>query len=138
MQEEALRLLAEFENPELARRSLDYDLSGKVRNQDFAFQLAVGLHIDTNRERTWNFIKANWGKVSAQLTTNSGGDLVIATGSFCSAEARDEVQNFFSTHKVPATERALKNAIQRINGCIEFRALQEPKLKDWLGGQAGR
>ena len=137
-QEGALRLLSEFENPELAQRSLDYDLSGKVRNQDFAFQLAIGLQIDANRERTWKFVKTNWDQVAAQLTTNSGGYLVSATGNFCSAEARDDVQSFFATHKVAAAERALKNAIERINGCIEFRALQEPKLKEWLAGQAGR
>jgi len=137
-QEGALRLLAEFENPELARRTLDYDLSGKVRNQDFAFQLVVGLRTDANRDLTWNFIKANWEKVEAELTTNSGGDMVSATASFCSAEARDDVQNFFSTHKVAATDRALKSAIQRINDCVEFRALQEPKLKEWLATQPGQ
>jgi len=134
-QEDALRLLAEFENPELARRSLDYDLSGKVRNQDFGAQLSIGLQIDANRELTWNFIKTNWDGVAAQLTTNSGGDLVSSTGSFCSVEARNDVQSFFTTHKVAAAERALKNAIQRINGCIEFRSRQEPKLKDWLAAQ---
>ncbi len=138
LQEGALRLLAEFENPELARRSLNYDLSGKVRNQDFSAQLAIGLEIDTNRERTWNFIKANWDQVAAELTTNSGGDLVSSTASFCSAEARDDVQRFFATHKVAASERALRKAIQQINGCIEFRTLQEPKLKEWLAPQAGR
>ena len=137
-QEEALGLLSEFESPELAKRSLDYDLSGKIRNQDFAFQLAIGLRIDANRERTWNFIKANWDQVEAQLTTTSGGDLVSSTGSFCTAGARDDVQSFFATHKVAAAERALKSAIERINGCIEFRALQEPKLKEWLAGQVGR
>ena len=91
----------------------------------------------TNRERTWNFIKANWDQVAAELTTNSGGNLVSSTASFCSAEARDDVQRFFATHKIAASERALRKAIQQINGCIEFRTLQEPKLKEWLAPQAG-
>ncbi|MGC1461824.1 MAG: M1 family metallopeptidase [Terracidiphilus sp.] len=134
-QEGALTLLAEFENPELVKRSLDYDLSGKVRNQDVAIELSIGLQIDATRELTWNFIKANWDKVQAQLTTELGGDLVSSTASFCSAEARDDVHSFFSTHKVAAAERALKYATERINGCIEFRALQEPNLKQWLAAQ---
>lgn len=73
--------------------------------------------------------------MQAQLTTELGGDLVTSTASFCSAEARDDVHSFFSTHKVAAAERALKYATERINGCIEFRALQEPNLKQWLAAQ---
>jgi aminopeptidase N/puromycin-sensitive aminopeptidase len=131
-QENALHLLAQFENPALVKRSLDYAVSGKVRNQDAAIQLSIGLQIDATRDLTWSFIKANWDKVQAQLTTAMGGNLVGSTSSFCSAQARDDVQNFFSTHKVPAAGVALKHAIERINSCIEFRSLQAPNLNQWL------
>ena len=134
-QENALHLLAQFENPVLVKRALDYAVSGKVRNQDVAIQLSIGLQVAANRDLTWNYIKANWDKVQAQLTTNMGGYLVNSTADFCSTEARDDVENFFSTHKVPATDSILKHAIERINGCIEFRSLQEPNLKQWLAAQ---
>jgi aminopeptidase N/puromycin-sensitive aminopeptidase len=135
LQEGALRLLAEFENPALAKRALDYAVSGKVRNQDVAIQLSIALQDDATRELTWNYIKANWDKVQAQLTTEMGGSLVGSTASFCSAESRNDVQSFFSTHKVAAADLALKHSLERINGCIEFRALQEPNLKKWLAQQ---
>jgi aminopeptidase N/puromycin-sensitive aminopeptidase len=134
-QEGALRLMAEFENPALVQRSLDYTASGKVRNQDVAIQFAIGLQIDASRDQTWNFIKTNWDKVQAQLTTSSGAYLVGSTASFCSAEKRDDVQSFFAAHKVAAADQALQHAVERINGCIEFRALQEPNLKLWLATQ---
>jgi aminopeptidase N/puromycin-sensitive aminopeptidase len=134
-QDSALRMLAEFENPALVKRSLDYDVSGKVRNQDVAIQLSIGMEIDATRDITWNYIKSNWDKVQAQLTTEMGGYLVSSTSGFCSADARDDVQNFFSNHKVAATDRALQHAIERINGCIEFRRLQGPNLKQWLATQ---
>jgi aminopeptidase N/puromycin-sensitive aminopeptidase len=57
---------------------------------------------------------------------------VSAAASFCSTGSREDVQSFFAAHKVPATERTLKQSIERIDGCIEFRALQEPNLKQWL------
>jgi len=60
---------------------------------------------------------------------------VGGTGSFCSAEARDQVESFFSAHKVPASERALTRAKNQINDCIELRAAQEPKLKEWMATQ---
>jgi aminopeptidase N/puromycin-sensitive aminopeptidase len=138
IQDRSLRLLAEFENPSLVQRSLDFAASGKVRNQDAAIQFSMSLQITANREQAWNYVKTHWDKVQAQLTTAMGGYLVEATGSFCSAEARDDVQDFFSTHKVAASDRSLKHAIDRINGCIEFRSLQEPNLKKWIATQPNR
>ncbi len=138
IQDRSLRLLAEFENPSLVQRSLDFAASGKVRNQDAAIQFSMSLEIAANREQAWNYVKTHWDKVQAQLTTAMGGYLVEATGSFCSADARDDVQRFFSTHRVAASDRSLKHAIDRINGCIEFRSLQEPNLKKWIATQPNR
>jgi hypothetical protein len=45
------------------------------------------------------------------------------------------VQEFFSTHKVAASDKALKHAIESINGCIELRSLQELNLERWLAAQ---
>jgi aminopeptidase N/puromycin-sensitive aminopeptidase len=132
LQEGALRLLAQFENPALVQRSLDYAVSGKVRNQDAVIQFAIALQIDENREQAWSYIQNNWEKVLAQFTTEMGAILVSSTGNFCSAEGRDSVEHFFSTHKVPSSDKALKHAIEHIDGCIELRALQEPNLKQWL------
>jgi aminopeptidase N len=129
----ALRLLAVFENPELEQRSLDYDISGKVRNQDAAIQLGHALQIAETREAAWQFVKSHWDQVHALLTPEMGQILVSSTGSFCSAEARDDVESFFSTHKVEAADVSLKHAIEHINGCIELRSLQGQNLKQWLG-----
>jgi aminopeptidase N/puromycin-sensitive aminopeptidase len=64
-----------------------------------------------------------------------GEVLVRSTGSFCSADARDSVQTFFSTHKVASSDKSLKHALESIDGCIELRTLQEPNLKTWLAAQ---
>jgi len=135
LQEGALSLLAQFEDPALVQRSLDYGASGKVRNQDATHQFSMALQIDENREQAWKYIQSNWDKVQAQFTTEMGARLVASTGSFCSAESRASVEAFFSTHKVASSDKALKHAIESIDGCIELRALQEPHLKQWLAAQ---
>ncbi len=135
IQEGALRLLTQFENPALVQRSLDYALSGKVRTQDAVIQLAIALRSDENRDQAWKYIQDNWEKVQTQLTPEMGAYLVRSTGNFCSTEARTSVETFFSTHKVPAADKALKHAVENIDGCIELRKLQEPKLKQWLAAQ---
>ena len=116
-----------FENPDLAQRALEYAVSGKVRNQDAAIQLAISLEMDKNRDRAWKFIQTHWDEVKKEFTPEMGSALVGATGAFCSPQARDDVSQFFSTHKVPDADQALKHAIEHINGCIELRELQEPQ-----------
>jgi aminopeptidase N/puromycin-sensitive aminopeptidase len=134
-QEGALRLLAQFADPALAQRSLDYALSGKVRNQDSIIQLGIALQVEETRDQAWKYIQDNWEKVQTQLTPEMGGFLVRSTGSFCSADARASVEKFFAAHKVPSADQALRHAIESIDGCIELRKLQEPKLKQWLAAQ---
>jgi len=128
----ALRLLAQFEDPALVQRSLDYASTSKVRNQDALFQYVIGLQIDATREQTWNYIKSHWDVVRTLLTPELGSYLVGSTGAFCSADARDDVQSFFASHKVPSADRAVKHSIESINGCIELRKLQEPNLDAWI------
>jgi aminopeptidase N len=132
----ALRLLPQFKHPELIQRALDYAVSGKVRNQDAAVVISIALSRPESREQTWNFIKKNWTKVQAQLTTAMGGYLVSSTGSFCSSDAREDVKQFFAAHPVPSSDRALKTATERIDGCIELRTLQGPNLDKWLAAQS--
>jgi aminopeptidase N/puromycin-sensitive aminopeptidase len=134
-QEGALRLLAEFEDPALVQRALDYAVSGKVRNQDAAIQFVIALQIDENRDQAWKFIQDHWDKVQAQLTTEMGAMLVSSTGSFCSADAYGNVKDFFAIHKVASSDLALKHALEHIDGCIELRTLQEPNLKQWIAAQ---
>ena len=136
VKEQALRKLIQFTNPELLRRALEYSVSDKVRNQDTAYELALGLETPENRGQTWNFIKTHWDAVQAQLTTDLGSYVVAASGNFCSAEARDDVKSFFAAHPVPASDTALRHALEHIDGCIELRSLQEPNLKKWLAAQA--
>ena len=135
LQSQALRTLARFRNPELVTRTLDYAVSGQVRNQDSWIVLALLLRQRETQDQAWTYIQHNWDKVHAQFTTNSGVRVVNATGYFCTAERRDEVTSFFATHKVDAAERTFAKAIDSINACIQFRASQQPNLHQWLAAQ---
>ena len=118
-----------------SKRALDYAVSDKVRNQDAAIQLAIALESDETRDLAWKYIQAHWDQVQAQLTTNSGSILIGSTSAFCSNSGREDVEQFFSSHKVAASGQSLKHAIEHIDGCIELRSLQEPQLRAWLASQ---
>jgi aminopeptidase N/puromycin-sensitive aminopeptidase len=134
----ALRALELFRDPALETRALDYAVSGKVRNQDSAGFLAGELRGLSTRELAWQYIQGNWSKVAAQLTTFSGSYIVGSTGAFCSADKLAEVNSFFATHKVAASERTLARAKDQINDCIALRAAQEPSLKSWLADNSSK
>jgi aminopeptidase N/puromycin-sensitive aminopeptidase len=135
-QSDALRTLALFREPAFVTRTLDYAVSGQVRNQDSWIPIAMLLGGFDTHEQTWTYIQQNWDKVHAQLTTNSGSRIVNAAGSFCSVEKHDEVAAFFATHKVDAAQRTLAKALDNINDCMHLRAAQEPSLHQWLATQA--
>jgi aminopeptidase N/puromycin-sensitive aminopeptidase len=128
----SLYLLAQFKDPALQKRTLEYAVSGKVRNQDSAFLIFIELQIPESREMAWEFVQQNWDKVQAQLTTSTGPGLVGSMASFCDVKHRDEVTAFFATHKVAAADRALPRVISSINDCIDLRSAQGPSLKEWL------
>ncbi len=132
LQSETQELLTRFHDPQLVVRTLEYATSGAVRNQDAWILIALELNQRQSRDLTWTWIQQHWDKVQAQLTTGSGGDLVSATGSFCTEEKRNEVATFFAAHKVDAAERSLAKALDTIEDCVRLRKEQEPKLKAWL------
>jgi aminopeptidase N len=135
LQESALGMLAMFQNPDLEKRALDYALTDKVRKQDAAFQFAIALQSSETRDLAWQYVKDHWDAVHALLTPELGSSLVGSTSGFCSAETREDVQQFFAAHKVASADQAMKHAVERINGCIEFRDLQQANLNKWLGSQ---
>ncbi len=134
-QTQALFTLAAFEDPALVTRTLDYTVSGAVRNQDSWILLSSLLANPDTRTQAWDYIRSNWDKVRAQFTTNSGVRVVAATGSFCTEKQRDEVTSFFAAHPVDASARTLSKSIDSINDCMQLRASQQPSLHQWLATQ---
>ena len=135
LQSDSLDTLASFTDPALVTRTLDYAVSGQVRNQSSWILIAILLSRRETSDVAWSYVQANWEKIHAQLTASSGARIVSASGSFCTAQKRDEVSTFFTTHKVDAADRTLAKSIDSINACIQLRANQEPNLKQWLDQQ---
>ncbi|KAA6464888.1 M1 family metallopeptidase [Acidobacteria bacterium AB60] len=136
LQSSALQVLAQFENPDLAKRSMDYALTDKVRSQDAAIQFAIEMQAEATREQAWQYIQNHWDAIHGLLTPELGNILVGSTGSFCSEESREQIEQFFSAHKVASADQAAKHAVERINGCMELRKLQGPNLDRWLAEHA--
>jgi aminopeptidase N len=130
-----LRMLGRFEDPALVQRSLEYSISGQVRSQDAPFLLGALMANTHNRKAAWDFVRAHWPQVEAKLTNFSTGSVINSASQFCEATERDEVQQFFSQHPIPGTDRTLQQALESINLCVDLRQQQQGNLASWLKDQ---
>ena len=124
-----------FDSPELVKRTILYGLSSQVRNQDAAFIFAGELQNPRSRDTAWQVIKENWPAVQKTFTMSSGGAVVASAGGFCDPQSRADVAQFFTEHKVASAERGLKQSLEQIDSCIDFRNNQSQKLEQWLTKQ---
>ncbi len=136
-----LQALAQFSDPQLLQRTLDYALTPEVRSQDMIGVIAQVMENPAGQKLAWKFAKAHWPQIEKSFGGFGGGQVVAETGSFCDAGLRDEVKDFFASHRVPAAERTLKQSLERVNYCVDLKAQQTNQLAGWLeqhGKSAGK
>jgi aminopeptidase N len=133
----ALTALARFEDPALVKRTLAYAISGGVRGQDSWALIAQLLRQRATQRQAWEFVTGSWQQILDKGSVLSGTRIVEATGSFCTVRERHEVADFFATHEVESSQRALKISLGEIDACIGLRTAQEPNLRRWLDGRSG-
>jgi aminopeptidase N len=128
--------LANFEDPALRDRALEYVRSQELRSQDAALYLSSFLGNPSAAPRAWDFIKQHWTELEPKVTISLGDvNLVNSMAAFCSAEARDDVKAFFGAKPLPAAGRPLQQTVERINNCIDTRTRQQSSLASWLASR---
>ena len=128
-----LYALADFSDPALVRRTMDYILGPDVRNQDTGVFLAHLLGNPDARPLAWELVQTRWSDLQTKTGQAFSGPFVISSlGQFCDTKTRSEIEKFFTTHKVPEAERTLQQALERISDCAALAAAQSPKLTEWL------
>ncbi len=133
--------LARFSDPALLERTLNFALSPAVRSQDSLNLIAAVMANRAGEKLGWKFVRSHWGQIEKIMGGYNTGGLVSTTGDFCDAGLRDEVKQFFTEHPVPTAERSLRQALERVNYCIDFREHQSPALASWLrsnGASSGK
>ena len=131
-----LYALLAFEDPQLRSQALKLALSSEMRNQDLPGYVGGMLDRPEGQAEAWEFIKSHWSELRKNFTPWGGAGIVGSTGRLCDPKQREDVRQFFAANPVPASERSLKQALERIDMCIEFRTLQSQNLKSWLAAQS--
>ncbi len=127
--------LPQFKNQQLLDRTLQFAISPDVRSQDALGLISNVLQNPEGEKLAWDFVRQHWTEVEKAGGPFASAQIVGATSGFCEAEMRDQVTEFFNAHKNPAGERTYRQAIERINNCIDLKSQQESQLASWLGQQ---
>lgn len=124
--------LSSFSDPKLIERTLQLALSPQIRSQDALGIVSGIMEQPAGRLLAWNFVKSHWSEIERIGGGFPAAEVVGATSSFCSSDLRDQVQQFFTEHKVPTAERRLPQSLERIGYCVDLKSQQGPKLAQWL------
>ncbi len=125
--------LPQFSDPKLLQRTLDYSISPDVRSQDALGVLTSVMANPDGQKLAWDFVLSHWDAVQKVGGPFASAQVVGTTSSFCDAHMRDQVVEFYAAHKIEAAERTYRQAIERINNCVDLKSQQEPQLASWLG-----
>jgi aminopeptidase N len=142
LQEEKVRLLralTRFRDKTLVERALAFALSPEVRSQDTYVVLAGFGGNKAARPLNWTFVKKNWPALTERF---SGGNVGLlshiiegaASGFTDEASARD-VDKFLKAHRIPGTERAVRQTLEVIRSNRAWKRRDEKEILKWLEGR---
>jgi aminopeptidase N len=122
-----------FKDPALSKRTLEYALTPAVRTQDTGTIIASMMTKPWSQELTWEFVKTNWQTIVKNLGEFQGiPSIVQSAGSFCSADRAYELRAFFEKNPIPSSQRAVQQAIERVENCVALKERQSKPLESWL------
>jgi aminopeptidase N len=128
--------LAAFEDEALVRRTLERMMTPEVRGQDMFGIMFTAFGNPAGRRAAWAFLKANFDAAVGKAGTAFGPGVVAVVGFVCEADLIADMDAFFTAKKVPGSERALAQGLERARYCVDLKQRQEPVLHRWLERKA--
>lgn len=127
------RALAEFRQPALLDRTLQWTLTPEVRNQDLGIMMGVLMN-PAGQQLAWNFIQQHYQDIAKKAGQSIFGAQYVyyAVGVFCDPKSAREAQAFLDEHKVPGLDRVAREQMERVDDCIDLRQREQPKLANYL------
>lgn len=122
--------LGAFRDPALVKASLALALGDEFEARDSISLVFGAFYQEQTRELAWEFLKANFDKLLARLSRDSGAGFLRLAGLFCDAAHRDDAAAFFKD-RAPSYlggPRAYARMIERIDLCIARKAAHQPSV----------
>ena len=132
-----LKALSEFTAPALLDRYLAMTLSEDIRQQDAWKPFIYLLGNAANRDRAFEFLKANWAAFLAKVGPRGATRVIAATAGLVSPARREEIAAFFRDprHEVEMARPSLAQALSAIDLGLSFQDAQRASFAAWAASQ---
>jgi hypothetical protein len=116
--------LASFGDPTILRRALDATLTDAVRMQDALRMIYSAWGNPLRRPTVYAWVHEHYDGLRARLPEETMGYLGGMVGGTCTVEALASERAFFEPRlaQIEGAERGLREAVDRAEQCIAFRA----------------
>jgi puromycin-sensitive aminopeptidase len=102
---------------DLCTRALD----GSIRSQDAAFVLGMGLSNRWHGESVWNFVTAEWSRISEAVPDNSMGRMLDGVQWLEHGDTHVGVHAFLAEHPLPQAKLAVAQHLERLDVHVSLR-----------------
>jgi puromycin-sensitive aminopeptidase len=127
-----LYALGDFRHIELVRRTLELSME-EVRTQNAPFLLSALLGNRVGGVEAWEFVKANWDRITERLPQNSHVRLLNGLVELISPEVAQDARRFFAAHPLRSGGRTLEQILERLEVNVAFAERERPRLAAALG-----
>ena len=128
-----LRALSATLDPELARDTLQYLLSDKVKSGDAFLALANFCEEGEHPDIAWSFATDHLKEMQERFGTPGQSRLLASIASgFTDDKQADEVSAFVHANLSPAAFREAENSIAQIRFRSKLKAKTLPAIDDWI------
>ena len=126
--------LAQFKQPEMARKLLDMTLSSDIRGQDAWAPIGALLRNQDTQAEAWGWIRKNWLAVREKVGTKGADRIIQSTNALWREDWLAQVKAFFNdpANREPSAARSLDQSLESIELGIQFKKAQAEPLSNWL------
>lgn len=127
-----LYALAEFDQPELIKRTAEFAFSGEVKTQNAPFLINRCIANKNHGAIGWNVMRQNWKKANEEFPGNTIVRMMSSVTTLNTPELENEVQAFFSEHGIPQAVKMLEQTLERQKVNVALRSRESENLQKAL------
>lgn len=135
LEKKFLYKLADFQQPELIKRTLNLLLSNEVRSQDGFKVIAQMLGRKHSQDLAWEFTRSNWKQISEKFPPRSLNAIAGACGHFDDKEKEAAITAFFAENKLPYGKAEVARMLEKLHAAVLYRERNQDKIRDWVCAQ---
>ncbi len=127
-----LYALAEFDSPDLMRRTCEFAMSGHVKTQNAPFLLARCIAHRKHGRLAWDFVRRHWAVADEKFPSNTIVRMIDPVKSLNTPDAEADVRAFFAEHPVPQAAKTLEQVLERQHVNVALREREQTALEERL------